>query len=406
LKRDHFDRASMQDMIQTMSFAEIESSLEFLENRIIDPLVRYTDTYFSNVISHSKGVIKDQIVCQRKPIKRQLRARIRLRWIGELFRKQIALLNRDVLFPLDRAVVRKMYQILDRRRLDPFSKYGYELFQTETTLAEMYMSDRYEEMLLQVSHEYGLFHAYEPQIWCEVARNLTRDLVRKLTEVQLQAINPRKINQKKLAETIYRISNSAATSIRFCCSVLSSPHSSQQQVTEACKLLGFVGTENNIITSHLLSSSSTSSKKSNICLLETGISTGKSEYQIALPNSLDLMCPSLAPQSNNGTKRKQLQLSLRCRRKGGNCNVLNCIEALRSGKAKIDEEWYLLWQVVRVVHNILSIHCLNTSSSSDHYSVEKICRSVGVDIEAAEIMLAVRMAEPHREMYHETETII
>jgi hypothetical protein len=351
------------------------------------------------MISRSKGVSEDRLLWQRKPTTRQLRTRIRLKWICEVFRKQILQLDRNKLFPLDRAAVRTMYQILDRKRLDPFAGYGYNYFEKEVELVEMYITDRYEDILLQVSNEYGLFHAYEPQIWCEVARTLTRDLARKLTEAEFRSSSNSKRSQKELAEMIYAMAVTATEVIQHWCGVLSSPHSSHQQATEGYRLLGFVGTDNQIISSHLQNSSP---KKDNTCLLETGTSAGTSSHPSALPNSLELMCLSMTPSSKCNQRR--LPLFLRCTKKGGNCNLKNCSEALKSGNAKVDEEWYLLWQVMRVVHT-LSVHCVSWSNF-EHYSFDKLCRAIGVKSKAAEVVLGVKMSKPYKNIYHNTETTI
>ena len=349
LKRDHGDRESVQEMIHTMTFKEIKDSLEFLEDRIIEPLVHYTDAYFNN-LHFSSSDTNDSNKCQwqrKSPSNRQLLARIRLTWIGELFRKRIDSLRSVNSVDPNLQLIQNMCKILDRKRLDPLAAFGGNIFRKQIKLTEMYLSERYEETLMQVSNEQGIFHAYDPSLWCVIARNLCRDMVRAciLEELDSSHVNE-ETKEERLSKAIFNLSTIAATAIRNSCQVISSSSSTEEEILEAYKLLGFAVSENKIIRSHLQSLLTTDPRQPQVYLLDTGISVCKSDDPISLPSSLELMCASMAPNISTGESRGQLSSVLRCISPGRKYKVKNCIDTLKNGSIKPDEEWYLLWQVI------------------------------------------------------------
>ena len=399
LRRDHADRTSMQEMILSMTFMEVKNSIEFLEDRIIEPLVQYTDVYFSNVIAQSTGSYEQNMITQRKVTNRQLVARFRLNWIGELFRRRLDTFLADKNLNLDRNITRNLYKILDPKRLDSSSFFKRNSTDPEVVkLFEMHLAERFEDTLLRISCEYGLFHSYEPSLWCELSRNLCRDLLR-------NCINLQQRSQQNLAEAIYNIATTAVTTLKNCCKTLSS-YSTPQQIAKAHRLLGFVRTDNKVINSHLRSKLLHDSKDDNVHLLETGSNASTSSHPMALANSLQVMCISMAPDTHDQDKQSMLPLVLRCTSNtsksftGEDSN-----EVLKSGRAKVDEEWYLLWQIIRVVHTI-SLHCIQWNSHS-YYSIEKLCDKVGVKANHAQLMLAMKMAQPFESSYsHNDETLV
>jgi hypothetical protein len=62
--------------------------------------------------------------------------------------------------------------------------------------------------------------------------------------------------------------------------------------------------------------------------------------------------------------------------------------------SSIDEYWYVLWQVVRVVH-IMVTKCLPTLAR--HYSFKVLCESAAVELSEAKEVLKRKMLEPYNE---------
>ena len=403
LKRDYVERASIQEMIQSMTLKEIQRYLKFLEDRIIEPLVCYTDVYYKNLILRSKGVSEDMLQWQIKPTNRQLLARLRLKWIGELLRKQMNCLRSVNPIASNQALIPDMFKILDRKRLDPIAAFGCKIFERQVELTDMYVTERYEEIILQISNKDGIFNAYDSSLWCQVARKLCKDVVRICIQEELQAsLGHVRQREQRLAKAIFGVSRAAATAIRNSCCALSSSRSTQQEFTNALNSLGFIETDNSIITSHLQNLLPTDSKHHEVRLLCTGINPSRLDHLTALPSSLELLCLSMAPNTTDDKCRNQLSTLLRCiTTEEEHGKLINKISAPNSGNVKVNEEWYLLWQVIRVVHT-LALHCVDWKNPTD-YSLENLCMAVDVDIKAAEYIIAVKMAQPYKERYAEFE---
>ena len=64
------------------------------------------------------------------------------------------------------------------------------------------------------------------------------------------------------------------------------------------------------------------------------------------------------------------------------------IDAFRKGFAKVNEEWYLLHQVLLVLHSLASIIDWGTDNEHTFYSLEKLCLAIGADKEKAEAIIA------------------
>merc|ERR1712176_696517 len=76
---------------------------------------------------------------------------------------------------------------------------------------------------------------------------------------------------------------------------------------------------------------------------------------------------------------------------------LQDIYALRNRAARMDENWYLLFQVVRIVHGFAT-KCVcwdieGENSSEKIYSLDRLCTKVGVHVKDAEKMLKENMFE-------------
>lgn len=64
------------------------------------------------------------------------------------------------------------------------------------------------------------------------------------------------------------------------------------------------------------------------------------------------------------------------------------VDAFRRGFAKVNKEWYLLHQVVLVVHSLASVIDWGPGNEEQHYTLEKLCLAVGVDRRKAEAIIA------------------
>ncbi len=380
-KRDHSERASIKIMIQTMTFIELQNALIFLRNQIF-PLVHYTDAYFTGLID------RQWPQSMKVPTLRQLRARQRLNFVGQMFRKKLD--NMIASKNGNDEIIEKMYSLVDENSLNPFLKFDFRKLQKEDELWEMYRSERFAEITLEVSNSYDLFHSYDPSIWCSIARNLCRDLSNLLIDSELE----KRKNPMKSVDSIYEVARYAAHSIKNACYNLSSKRSSMQTILESCRLLGLVRSGNDVINAHLSSSHLTINEDHpKVVLIQTGHTSGtSSQPSVGISNSLELFCPSLSPLQKRIAGDRELVL--RCIAKEGFVDTTYSAQLPIEGIAKVDSEWYLLWQVVRVVDVFAKRFKYNNT-----YSLQKLCEEVQADFSTAESIISVEMKEPFESIY-------
>ena len=85
----------------------------------------------------------------------------------------------------------------------------------------------------------------------------------------------------------------------------------------------------------------------------------------------------------------------------GFSKILRDINAIQSGAARIDESWYLLWQIIRVVHGFAT-KCVcwdiqGEDNSGKLYSLDRLCKKVDINIDDAKKMfLEVDLSNPIR----------
>lgn len=388
-KRNLVDRHAIRELIQSMKFMEIKTLVEVFENRIISPLIEITDSYLSNNSSpNNENGDKALTSQQRIPTKRQLVARFRVKWIADLFRKQIDVLKYKET-NVDRDEARKLYNILSQRRLKTpdFTTADSENNESNT-LSELQLTEQYGETYLLLSDGFGLFHPYDPTLWCETARILCKDLIRELSYL-------RKVGKQlyQMAEAIYKIATAAASSMQKSWAILTED-SNKQGITDACRVLGFQQTDNKVVVSHLTKELPDQSKTHSICLVQSGVTSDRGNERKTLHDMLDNICISLAPGSD---RHQQLDsLVIRCLSTVTPAQSTDFVAVLTSAHTSIDREWYLLWQVIRVVH-VISLHFMQ--SSNNFYSLKELCAKVGVNVKKAEQVLAAKMEEPFPSIY-------
>ncbi len=388
-KRNLVDRLAIRELIQSMEFMEIKTLVEFFENRIITPLIEITDSYLKYHSSPNKeNGDKSHTAQQLIPTKRQLVARFRVKWIAGLFRKQIDILKSKET-NLYRDEARKLYNILSPRRLKtPDFTTANPENNVSNTLSQLQLTEEYGETYLLLSDGYGLFHPYDPTLWCEIARTLCKDLIKEISYLRKVGKQPHQV-----AEAIYNIATAAASSIQKFCTLFTEV-SNKQGVTEACRVLGFQQTDNKVVVSHLTKALPDLSKAYRVCLLQSGVTSGRVNERKTLHDMLDNICISLAPGSD---RHQQLDpLVIRCLSTVTAAQSADFVTVLTDPHTSIDGEWYLLWQVIRVAH-VISIHFMQSNNNS--YSLEELCAKVGVNVKNAEQVLAVKMEEPFPSIY-------
>jgi len=381
MKRDHAEREYMVDTIKNMKLMKIKHYVEFLESRFIAPLVEFTDAY-----------IRKKRNYQRIPSRRQLAARQRLSWLGSLFRRQIDDLTVGTTFQ-DSRDVQNLRKLLDHKRLEP----QISLSDKSSPLITILISERYEEVLCSVSKEDGLFHAYDPSMWSKVGRDFCRDFIKTVT---LNSIG-RSSTFGRLIDPLFKMAIQAIDIIKNACNTLNSANSTQEDISKACEVLGLRATENDVIKTFLQQSFKQNSKQVYLLPINLGTNHIKSGFRRSYVQSTDLLCSSsaLSDAGSSLSESPSYESILRCISTSDHCTFSQWRDALSSKALLVDEEWYIQWQVVRVFH-VLWINCVHESTHSNiHYSIEKLCRTLGTNTDDAKTVISAKMTQPYEKIH-------
>jgi hypothetical protein len=281
----------------------------------------------------------------RKDMNRQWTARFRIHWIETLFRKRFIALQSQ----MEPLLFSNAMDLLDKMRYDGSSKAQYTMI-NDSLIKELALKETMEESVFLCSKDHQLLHPLDPSLWCALALDVVHELGQKLA-FELKTGN---FTQAQALENIYRLAKDASTEVR--------------RISETRKevpRLAFKKTENPIVRKFL---------------------------KTKVKGSGDKVKPKLTywkVKDANGQSSHHTYL-------------IRCIESevsdevAQNGRAQtfVDTQWYVLWQVIRVVHVIVTM-CL--PSISTIYSLERLCSCAGVSISDVKRMLQNKMTDPYSE---------
>jgi len=208
------------------------------------------------------------------------------------------------------------------------------------------MNEYLEESIFLASRRHQLLHPLDPTMWCTFAREIVHDLGQDL----ILDIKTGVTSDTVALKLVYKCAKNASREVKRLCTL-----------PAEIERLSFEKTENECIVKYLTNSSGTKNHASKFYLEECD-STGTASSQFAVGDQ----------QSKHWVRWTKAQGSA----------------------ASIDQNWYLLWQVVRVVH-VLVKQCLSFEKCG--YSLKTLCEHVGVDLRDAQAVLDKKMVEPYDE---------
>jgi hypothetical protein len=270
---------------------------------------------------------------------RRWNARFRIHWIAAIFRHRCMTIRTQV----DDFLCIRIFSILNRINNEWCL---IDMVTENKILRPIAMNEYLEESVFLASRCHQLLHPLDPTMWCTFAREIVHDLGQDLildikTEVTSDAV---------ALKLVYKCAKNASREMKRLCTF-----------PAEIERLSFEKTENERIVKYLTNSSGTKNHASKFYLEECD-STGTASSQYAFGDQ----------QSKHWVRWTKAQGSA----------------------ASIDQNWYLLWQVVRVVH-VLVKQCLSLEKCG--YSLKTLCEHVGVDLRDAQAVLDMKMVEPYDE---------
>lgn len=331
VKRNQCERVKVEDFIMSETAEELYDLLLSIRGTVDSVLA---STQSCNMTSVPKSTC------------RQWTARFRIHWIETLFRKRINTLQSEMNNPL---LFSNIMRLLQKMRYDG-SSMAHHTMTSNPIIKKLALNETIEESVFLCSKEHQLLHPLDPSLWCAVAQDIVHAIGQKLAF----ELNTGICTEAKALEKIYMLTQDASTEIR---------HISQTK--EKLMRIAFKKTDNPIVRKFLKEK-------------------GK--------NLREKFKPKLTYLSDKGANGKTKCLTY----------YIRYIEAEKTdevvnkgiGLSNIDTQWYVLWQVVRVVHVMVTM-CLPAIAGI--YSLERLCTSAGVSVSDARIMLQRKMIEPYNE---------
>lgn len=234
----------------------------------------------------------------------------------------------------------------------------------------------FEENLFLVSLGNTLIKAFDSSRWCTTARKLIEDVAKKaIGSYFLEAPSHLSTEQrlKRLVAKLEKLAVGAASDIRRACKYMHSLDVARYDFDCAVQTLSFNGFQNKqeLILSYQ----------------EAHVLACLSEYT-KMDAPLDFIVL-------RGVKTTKVCIDDDSADTRISSNTVHDMDVLKSGSARVNENWYLLWQVVRVIH-IFATRCVQwnidqVGTSNPIYSLERLCKKVGVDAEDAKKVLSLEM---------------
>jgi len=384
-------RKSVEATIKSMSLEEVEQTIHFLLNKIFIPLtIRiewFAEKYFKLIRKKRR---RNNFVEQHQLSTRQWRAWRRLSWLGAMLQSRVDVLmiqsEQHDSIPIINDGVRRMKWTTNKLLLDMLQKIKGK--SGETMLDEIH-SEIFEENLFLVSKSNDLIHTFDSSLWCATARKLVRDVAGK-TIATYKLEDPLAVTEhrlKSLATDLVELAADAVSNIREACIKLRSSNTTGVPCyfDSAVQSLYFDKIRDEQHQEKLVYAYQDALE---LGCMEECVNMGDSNFPWNISSKF--------LRTLNSKTCDDIDL-VSC----DNFNEVLCdFRSPQSGAAQVDENWYALWQVVRVIH-CFATKCIEWSiggkdNSVSIYSLERLCKRVGVNVKDARKMLS-------QEMVHRTK---
>jgi hypothetical protein len=378
LQRNFEERFEIKEMIYRFTLIEIFYAVEFVAERIVPPVVKATSTCFTHEAVQTTN--KSDI-----PTPRQLRARLRMRWLSQVYLARVNQLMGQEPKASDELGRETAAEMLRQCQvwIDSMTWTNLPWNSTLTGCSNRDFQGVFEYEILEEILYYArdrLPFPMDLNLWCPIARDLTVVLCR--STFQLFGDRPHDIHA--LSESFKESALVAARSIRT--AVKEREYSRLEFLSGAEGDTRVKGSAKNlaILSAGPALSHSFALKGAISALLDIQACIDLNE--LGFENYFDLShleynCdgPVMIVKTNHG-----------------GCHGLpRRAELFKNGFLELNVEWYLVWQIVYPAY-ILFTALVEEFGDKDRvqHAFEKqflndICRAVGIDVEEARVVVDV-----------------
>lgn len=380
----YFDRREfVTEEIDNFSPLDIFYTLEFIVENIQEPI----DAVISEYIKKGQQIIQD------KPTSFQLRARRRLHWLSDVFLARIS--NLLDMFPEDmprdyapyNSLLKHSRRWADNMKWHSFAKDTQSLENVDDEAYKTLIAASREDVLYSLSKK--IVMPLNEAMWCPAAVDLIKKLS-KYTVFVLSLGGDDMFNH--LMQKYLKCAKKTALVIRQACK----DHDVGSRALDLLVFVSDIKKDERIDVNMLRSFEGF--KESGFFRKHTtfpkGITASLLDIQ-AYRDTMDLCClpgqfdMAIVPDSESKTHEVLIAKGI----SSGN-GVLGEVDECVVGYprhtdffakgGRINETWYLLWQVVFVVHCFAEEF---VRGNGGHYSLQALCKVVGVDLADAEAVV-------------------
>jgi len=410
LKRNLSDRKIILQIIQDMDLEELEHSLLFIHTRTLKPIVSSTEWFASKFKMIKNEVDRERFIKIYQPPFRQWLARRRVYWLAEIFEIRLSQLRT---YSKSFGKLERMWGILREMKMNslepmlPIFK-SLNIAPNKSYLNAM-VYEVIEEHLYIAAKNNLLIHAYDPSVWCKVARNLINNVLKYVATLVFVPSISMPSSLTTLLSRLYELAQDAALQIKRACRIVNNRNQSIKDVFE--KGIDIIGLKPCAIHKRpekdyfpccyasLIGNASVVTVESSPSMISDA---NREKYQVEQGDiAISRLC------EHNKPEQSLISFVAKCTEKKSKrqgysqsstdvAQIKEVTNSLFSGDVQSDEKFYTLWQVVRVVH-VLATTCIpwktffGAESQHSSYSLDHLCEKVGVNIFEAKVMLSIKM---------------
>ena len=413
-RRNLKERCLIEKEIFLMNTKELSQTLSFIKNRILKPVVSHLTWYVAK-FRHWKEQTKydsfgKEFVIRPPPV-RQWIAMLRIQWLGGIFKKRVnhILSSEPTQSKISsnehmRGILVALKSMKFNLMFEPdFAELMQHLQSHQGgSLYLALLGEISEEMLSKASKD--LLFPYSNTLWCALASRLTRQVMKTLASTVICA-SPVESIHDNLAKTLLSLASSHAIDVINFCIALQTSDSPPHSKSEALEMLSFC--KSNVghpsITRPYIMTQHRSGHFPNSNLLYEDSLTAHSEgigQTIGEAESLEkfhVYQDRIEAEKNSPVDDSSM-------RKPYSHEIVGIPRNIDSGRHHcVNDDWYLLWQVLFVVHS-LTTNFLKWDTLADinfcvdeffkSYSLEKLCDAIGVNFLSAQSIFDLDFKRP------------
>ena len=392
LERNIVERKEMEKYVFEMSEAELSNSLYFMMAKIFDPVNDAISRFTSYKESKSNNVDMPPVP---PPHPRQWVAKRRMEWLGELMKVQCRNLRQKR--GCQHHVINNLIKSLSKKNLftsNDLPSFSESFMVSEgKTLKSVMQTEIFEEVLHKSSR--FLIRPFDTSLWCMLSRNLLTNVAKAIVDWKLSKHDDVDESQKCLAATIFDAASVTSQTMKAIANALSrnrrSFPESLTSLSFQSSLLGYYA-EKACLES--IESKTSSKEKDYTCV---DIFNVPAHVSAAVRSKKE--GKSLKHWLEHHRKNEIFVVESHPNSRYASFSKLEIDHGTSSDDIPtLDMNWYILWQVLLIVHGLAS-ECIDwefvtvfdksTGSKVQEciYSLEKLCTVLKVNVEDAENML-------------------